>query len=387
MLLQNLHRFIEVFVCYHLETLAVNKEAGPTYLLSLATLFSPYRVAIFLLGAFQLNCLFLTGRFLPMSYPLFSLAPMLDVTDRHFRFFVRLLSSKALLYTEMVTTGALLYGKDPERFLNFSAAEHPVALQLGGSDPDDLARCTEKATLWGYDEINLNVGCPSDRVQNNLIGACLMAYPERVAACFEAMQAATDRRVTIKCRIGIDDQDEDEDLEKFVGILKQAGCQIVILHARKAWLQGLSPKQNRDVPPLNYSRVHRLKRQHPELTLGINGGIKTLEACQEQLQAVDSVMLGRALWDQPLLAAQVDQQLYGIDKPVITARQAVEAYLPYVEEQLAQGARLNALTKPLMGVFQGVPGARRFRRHLSENAHKPDQNADLIQQALDLVMD
>jgi len=310
---------------------------------------------------------------------------MLDVTDRHFRFFLRLLSTKTLLYTEMVTTGAILHGKDPERFLDFSEAEHPVALQLGGSDPEDLARCSEKASLWGYDEINLNVGCPSDRVQNNLIGACLMAYPERVAACFQAMQAATDKPVTIKCRIGIDDQDEDEDLENFISILKQAGCRIFILHARKAWLQGLSPKQNRDVPPLNYPRVHRLKQQHPELTLGINGGIKTLQACQEQLQFTDSVMLGRALWDNPMLAAQVDQQLYGLDKPVITAHQAVTAYLPYVEEQLKRGVRLNALTKPLMGVFQGVPGARKFRRHLSENAHLPNQNADVIRQALDCV--
>lgn len=322
-----------------------------------------------------------------MPYPLFSLAPMLDVTDRHFRFFVRLLSKETLLYSEMVTTGALLHGKDPERFLNFSNQEHPVALQLGGSNPDDLARCTEKASLWGYDEINLNVGCPSDRVQNNLIGACLMAYPEKVAACFQAMQSATDRRVSIKCRIGIDDQDEDEDLAHFIEVLKQAGCRVFILHARKAWLQGLSPKQNRDLPPLNYSRVYRLKKQNPDLTIAINGGIKNLEACQEHLKQVDSVMLGRALWDQPLLAAQVDQQLYGTKKPAITARQAVEAYLPYVEEQLAQGVRLNALTRPLMGIFQGVPGARKFRRHLSENAHRPEQNADLIQQALDLVMD
>jgi tRNA-dihydrouridine synthase A len=320
-----------------------------------------------------------------MSYPLFSLAPMLDVTDRHFRFFLRLLSKQALLYTEMVTTGAILHGKDPERFLDFSEAEHPVALQLGGSDPADLALCTEKAGLWGYDEINLNVGCPSDRVQNNMIGACLMAYPERVASCFQAMQAATDRPVSIKCRIGIDDQDEDEDLEKFIVILKEAGCRIFILHARKAWLQGLSPKQNRDVPPLNYPRVHRLKQQHPELTLAINGGIKTLQACQDQLQHMDSVMLGRALWDNPMLAAQVDQQLYGLDSPIITAHQAVKAYLPYVEEQLTLGVRLNALTKPLMGVFQGVPGARKFRRHLSENAHLPNRNADVIRQALDLV--
>lgn len=319
------------------------------------------------------------------SYPVFSLAPMLDVTDHHFRFFLRLLSQRTLLYTEMVTTGAILHGKDPERFLDFSAEEHPVALQLGGSDPDDLARCTEKASLWGYDEINLNIGCPSDRVQNNSIGACLMAQPDRVAACFQAMQAATDQPVTIKCRIGIDDQDEDQDLEDFIVTLKEAGCRIFILHARKAWLQGLSPKQNRDVPPLNYPRVYRLKQQHPELTLGINGGIKTLESCREHLQIMDSVMLGRALWDNPLLAAEVDQQLFGLDAPVITAHQAVEAYLPYVEGQLAKGVRLNALCKPLMGVFQGVPGARKFRRHLSENAHLPKQNADVIRQALDLV--
>ncbi|WP_114416620.1 tRNA dihydrouridine(20/20a) synthase DusA [Marinospirillum perlucidum] len=318
-------------------------------------------------------------------YPKFSLAPMLDVTNRHFRYFLRLLSRETLLYTEMVTTGAILHGKDPERFLDFSREEHPVALQLGGSQPEDLARCTEIATRWGYDEINLNVGCPSDRVQNNLIGACLMAYPEKVATCFEAMQAATDRPATIKCRIGIDEQDEDEDLENFVLSLKQAGCKIIILHARKAWLQGLSPKQNRDVPPLNYERVYRLKAKHPELTLGINGGITNLDACQAHLQKVDSVMLGRALWDNPLLAAEVDQRLFASSAPVKTPQEAVLAYLPYVEAQLAAGVRLNALTKPLMGVFQGVPGARKFRRLLSEEAHLPDSNADLIRRALDRV--
>lgn len=319
------------------------------------------------------------------AYPRFSLAPMLDVTDRHFRFFLRLLSQETLLYSEMVTTGALLHGKDPERFLAFSDQEHPVALQLGGSDPKELALCTAMASRWGYDEINLNLGCPSDRVQNNRIGACLMAYPNEVAECYQAMQAATDRPVTVKCRIGIDDQDEDKDLELFVETLKQAGCKIFIIHARKAWLQGLSPKQNRDIPPLNYERVYRLKAKHPELTLAINGGIQSLEACEKHLEKVDSVMLGRALWDQPLIAAEVDQRLYASQAPIITPQQAIHQYLPYVDTQLAQGVRLNALTKPLMGVFQGIPGARKFRRLLSERAHLPGETSDLLREALELI--
>ncbi|SFX05926.1 tRNA dihydrouridine(20/20a) synthase DusA [Marinospirillum alkaliphilum] len=318
-------------------------------------------------------------------YPVFSVAPMLDVTDRHFRYFLRLLSRHTLLYTEMVTTGAILHGKDPQRFLDFSAEEHPLALQLGGSNPDELARCTELATQWGYDEINLNVGCPSDRVQNNLIGACLMAHPQRVAECLQAMQAATPLPVTVKCRIGIDEQDEDADLEAFIEAQQQAGCRIFILHARKAWLQGLSPKENREIPPLNYGRVHRLKQQHPELVIGINGGLETLDACKEQLQQVDSVMLGRAIWNNPWLVAEVDQQLMGDPATGLTRHQAIRDYLPYVEQRLQAGDRLNPMIRPLLGLFQGVPGARRFRRLLSERAHLAGEGPELLEQALALV--
>lgn len=315
-------------------------------------------------------------------YPRFSLAPMLDVTDRHFRYFLRLLSNKTLLYTEMITTGALLHGKDPQRFLDFSAEEQPVALQLGGSNPADLALCTKMATEKGYNEVNLNVGCPSDRVQNNLMGACLMAHPQLVSDCFQAMQAATHLPVTIKCRIGIDDQDEDEDLEAFIEQIKAAGCKIFILHARKAWLQGLSPKQNREVPPLNYARVERLKAQHPDLVIALNGGINTLEECKAHLEKVDSVMLGRALWNNPWLVAQVDQQLYGEADNGLTQHQAIRNYLPYVEERLIAGDRLNPLMRPLLGVFQGVPGARRFRRILSEGAHISGAGVELLEEAL-----
>ncbi|GLR64471.1 tRNA dihydrouridine(20/20a) synthase DusA [Marinospirillum insulare] len=315
-------------------------------------------------------------------YPRFSLAPMLDVTDRHFRYFLRLLSTQTLMYSEMITTGAILHGKDPHRFLDFSAEEHPIALQLGGSNPEDLARCAKIATEWGYNEINLNVGCPSDRVQNNLIGACLMAHPNLVSDCIQAMQAATHLPVTIKCRIGIDDQDEDQDLEDFISQQKAAGCKIFILHARKAWLKGLSPKQNREVPPLNYARVERLKAQHPDLVIALNGGINTLEACKAQLETVDSVMLGRAIWNNPWLVSQVDQQLYGEKDNGLTQHQAIRHYLPYVEERLSQGDRLNPIIRPLLGVFQGVPGARRFRRVLSEGAHLPGAGVELLEEAL-----
>ncbi len=315
-------------------------------------------------------------------YPRFSLAPMLDVTDRHFRYFLRLLSNKTLMYTEMITTGAILHGKDPQRFLDFSAEEHPIALQLGGSNPEDLARCAVMATEWGYNEINLNVGCPSDRVQNNLIGACLMAHPNLVGECIQAMQAVTHLPVTIKCRIGIDDQDEDQDLEDFIQHQKTAGCEIFILHARKAWLKGLSPKQNREVPPLNYARVERLKAQHPDLVIALNGGINSLEECQTHLEKLDSVMLGRAIWNNPWLVAQVDQQLYGEAGNGLTQHQAVRNYLPYVEQRLSEGDRLNPMIRPLLGVFQGVVGARLFRRTLSEGAHLAGAGVELIEQAL-----
>ncbi|MCA8864065.1 MULTISPECIES: tRNA dihydrouridine(20/20a) synthase DusA [unclassified Halomonas] len=316
---------------------------------------------------------------------LFSVAPMMDWTTRDYRAFARTLTRRALLYTEMVTTGAILHGTPRERFLGYNEVEHPLALQLGGSDASELAECAAIAEAWGYDEVNLNVGCPSDRVQNNLIGACLMGYPEKVADAVRAMQAAVSIPVTVKCRIGIDDQDEDADLERFIAIVADAGCEVFTVHARKAWLQGLSPKQNRDVPPLNYPRVHRLKQSRPELHIGINGGIKTLAECQEQLTHVDSVMVGREAYQNPWLLAGVDEQLFGEQGPAANRLDAAIAFRPYIQQRLDEGAKLNHITRHLLGLFQGCPGGRRFRRHLSEHAHKEGAGLRLFDDALSLV--
>lgn len=316
---------------------------------------------------------------------LFSVAPMMDWTTRDYRAFARTLTKRTLLYTEMVTTGAILHGTPRERFLGYSDVEHPIALQLGGSDAGELAECAAIAEAWGYDEVNLNVGCPSDRVQNNMIGACLMGYPEKVAAAVQAMQAAVSIPVTVKCRIGIDDQDEDADLARFIEIVAAAGCNVFTVHARKAWLQGLSPKQNRDVPPLNYPRVHRLKQSHPELHIGINGGIKTLAECKAQLEHVDSVMVGREAYQNPWLLAGVDEQLFGEAGPARTRLEAANAFRPYIQQRLDEGAKLNHITRHLLGLFQGCPGGRRFRRHLSEHAHKEDAGLRLFDEALSLV--
>ncbi|MFC3282365.1 tRNA dihydrouridine(20/20a) synthase DusA [Litchfieldella rifensis] len=315
----------------------------------------------------------------------FSVAPMMDWTTRDYRAFARTLTRRALLYTEMVTTGAILHGSPRERFLGYDAVEHPLALQLGGSDARELAECAAIAEAWGYDEVNLNVGCPSDRVQNNLIGACLMGHPEKVAAAVRAMIDAVSIPVTVKCRIGIDDQDEDADLERFISLVEDAGCKTFIVHARKAWLQGLSPKENRDVPPLNYARVHRLKASRPELHIGINGGIKTLEECRAQLAHVDSVMVGREAYQNPWLLAQVDEALYGEPAPVENRHAAAQALRPYIAERLAEGAKLNHVTRHLLGLFQGCPGGRRFRRHLSENAHRDGAGLAVFDDALGLV--
>ncbi|GAB2795451.1 tRNA dihydrouridine(20/20a) synthase DusA [Halomonas shantousis] len=315
----------------------------------------------------------------------FSIAPMMDWTTRDYRAFARCLTRRALLYTEMVTTGAILHGQPRERFLGYSDVEHPIALQLGGSDPGELAECAAIAEAWGYDEVNLNVGCPSDRVQNNLIGACLMGHPERVGRCIGAMRDAVSIPVTVKCRIGIDDQDEDADLERFIDIIAAAGCETFIVHARKAWLEGLSPKENRDVPPLNYPRVYRLKTRHPELHIGINGGLKTLGECREHLAQVDSVMLGREAYQNPWLLASVDETLYGEPGPAENRHAAARAFRPYIIERLAEGARLNHVTRHLLGLFQGCPGGRRFRRHLSENAHREGAGLDVFDAALALV--
>ncbi|SFU41118.1 tRNA dihydrouridine(20/20a) synthase DusA [Halomonas korlensis] len=315
----------------------------------------------------------------------FSVAPMMDWTTRDYRALARTLTRRALLYTEMVTTGAILHGRPRERFLGYSDVEHPLALQLGGSDPGELAECAAIAETWGYDEVNLNVGCPSDRVQNNLIGACLMAHPDKVAAAVRAMREAVSIPVTVKCRIGIDAQDEDKDLEHFIATVADAGCQVFILHARKAWLEGLSPKQNRDVPPLNYGRVHRLKANRPELHIGINGGITTLETCREQLDHVDSVMVGREAYQNPWLLAGVDEAFFGAHGPASSRHAAAVAFRPYIARRLEEGAKLNHVTRHLLGLFQGQPGGRRFRRHLSENAHRSGAGLTVFDDALALV--
>ncbi len=305
---------------------------------------------------------------------------MLDWTDRHDRWFLRQISRHALLYTEMVTTGAILFG-DRDRHLAHSEAEHPLALQLGGSDPAALAECAGIAADYGYDEINLNVGCPSDRVQNGAFGACLMATPQVVAECVAAMVAATEVPVTVKHRIGIDDQDDYRSLEEFVDTVAAAGCRTFIVHARKAWLKGLSPKENRDIPPLNYARVYQLKREHPELEIIINGGIKTLEACDRHLQQVDGVMLGREIYHNPFLLAQVDSRYYNDDHPIPDRHQIVARLLPYIEEQLSNDIHLSHITRHILGLFHGQPGARSWRRVLSERAPRKGAGLEVVEAA------
>ncbi|MCB1848347.1 MAG: tRNA dihydrouridine(20/20a) synthase DusA [Halieaceae bacterium] len=308
---------------------------------------------------------------------LFSIAPMMDWSDHHCRYFWRLLTRQALLYTEMVTTGALIHG-DRERFLHFNPEEHPVALQLGGSEPADLARCARWARDWGYDEVNLNCGCPSDRVQSGMFGACLMGQPALVADCVRAMRDACDIPVTVKHRIGIDHMESYDELVDFVATVAEAGCEVFIVHARKAWLQGLSPRENREIPPLNYAWVYQLKRDLPQLSIVINGGIQTLGQCREHLQQVDGVMLGREAYQNPWLLAEVDAQLYGMDKPAASRDDVIVALLPYVEQQLAAGAHLNHITRHILGLYQGVPGARKFRRYLSENAYKKTAGPEVL---------
>ena len=311
----------------------------------------------------------------------FTVAPMLDWTDRHCRFFHRLLTKEAILYTEMVTTGAILYG-DPARQLRFNSQEHPVALQLGGSEPQELAQCARIAQDYGYDEINLNVGCPSERVQKGAFGACLMAEPQLIAECVSAMQAAVAIPITVKNRIGIDDQEDYADLHHFIDTVSQAGCQTFIIHARKAWLKGLSPKENREIPPLRYDLVYQIKQAFPTLEIIINGGITTLEQCQQHLQHVDGVMVGREAYHNPWLLAQVDPLLYGTPAPLESRQAALLAILPYVQAQLDAGVPLGHISRHLLGLFQGMPGARAFRRLISENAHKPDAGVKLLRDAL-----
>jgi tRNA-dihydrouridine synthase A len=311
---------------------------------------------------------------------LFSIAPMMDWSDHNCRFFWRLLTRQALLYTEMVTTGALVHG-DRERFLHFNTEEHPVALQLGGSDPNDLARCARWAQEWGYDEVNLNCGCPSDRVQSGMFGACLMARPELVADCVKAMVDSCDIPVTVKHRIGIDHMETYDELLGFVEPVSVAGCSVFIVHARKAWLQGLSPKENREIPPLNYAWVYQLKTDFPHLTIVLNGGIQTIQECQSHLQHVDGVMLGREAYQNPWMLSQVDEVLFGMDKTAESRDDVIEALLPYTERQLAGGAQLNHITRHILGLYQGVPGARKFRRHLSENAYRKEAGIEVLTKA------
>lgn len=308
----------------------------------------------------------------------------MDWSDRHCRYFWRLLTNNARLYTEMVTTGALIHG-DRQRFLQFRAEETPIALQLGGSDPRDLARCAAWAQDWGYDEVNLNCGCPSDRVQNGAFGACLMGEPETVRDCVSAMREACDIDVTVKHRIGIDHMESYDELSRFVGTVAEGGSKVFIVHARKAWLKGLSPKENREVPPLNYPWAYRLKEDFPMLTVVINGGIETLDDCETHLAQLDGVMMGRSAYHNPWVLAEVDHRLFGVPGQARYREDVIEAILPYVEDELTKGARLNQITRHLLGLYQEVPGAKRYRRLLSEQAHRPGVGADVLRAAVNEV--
>ena len=316
----------------------------------------------------------------------FCIAPMMEWTDRHCRFFHRLLTRRALLYTEMITTGAVLHG-DRARLLAFDRAEHPVALQLGGSDPRQLAQCARIAADLGYDEVNLNVGCPSDRVQEGRFGACLMAEPALVGDCVAAMTGSVKIPVTVKCRIGIDEQDPEEALERLTYAVEQAGVAALIVHARKAWLAGLSPRENRDVPPLDYARVYRLKAAHRGLAVVINGGVLDLDQVRTHLAHLDGVMMGRAAYQEPWRLLEVDPLLFGEPARFASPREAAEALIPYLERELARGTRLHAITRHVLGLFRGVPGARAFRRHLATEGVKPGADAHTFRAALALVVD
>jgi tRNA-dihydrouridine synthase A len=316
----------------------------------------------------------------------FSIAPMMEWTDRHCRFFHRLLTRRALICTEMLTTGAVLRG-DRARLLGFDAFEHPVALQLGGSDPAALAQSARIGEDFRYDEINLNVGCPSDRVQEGRFGACLMGEPALVADCVAAMKAAVKIPVTVKCRLGVDEQDPDQALFLFAEAVKAAGADALIVHARKAWLKGLSPRENRELPPLDYSIVHRLKTAHPDFEIVLNGGIASLEQAQAQLAYVDGVMMGRAAYQEPWRLLGVDPLLYGEPAPFASPKEAALALIPYIERELTKGVRLPSITRHVLGLFHAVPGARAFRRHLATEAVKPGASAAVMADALAEVLD
>lgn len=312
-----------------------------------------------------------------------SVAPMMAKTDRHCRYLMRLLAPHILLYSEMVTTGALLYSDHPQRFLAFSALEHPVALQLGGSDPQALAQCAQMAERWGYDEVNLNIGCPSDRVQSAQIGACLMSKPHLVGQCIAAMQAEVSIPVTVKTRIGIDHQDHYTDLQHFVEIVARYGCRVFIIHARKAWLQGVSPKANRNKPPLCYDLVYRLKQDYPNLAVIINGGIDCTEAVNHHLQNVDGVMIGRQAYEHPYWLAELDQLMGNNATRLVERETVIRHYVNYMEQQVAKGERLNHMTQHLLNLLKGQPGARLWRRYLSEHARQ-SQDPSIVEQAMQL---
>lgn len=314
-----------------------------------------------------------------------SIAPMMDWTDRHDRYFLRLISPHVLLYTEMVTTNALIHG-DYRRFLTFDELEHPVALQLGGSEPNKLAKCAKLGEDFGYDEINLNVGCPSDRVKVGRFGACLMLEPNLVAECVSQMKNAVNIPVTIKCRIGVDHQDSYQELFHFIQTIHQAGCEVFIIHARKAWLNGLSPKQNREIPPLQYETVYALKRDFPSLSIVINGGITQLSEIEHHLQHVDGAMIGREAYSNPYWLAEIEKKFFSFDINEINHRDSViEKFIPYVEQQLKNNIKLSNMTRHILGLYQGQKGARMWRRHLSENAHRQNAGVDIINEALEYV--
>lgn len=319
----------------------------------------------------------MTAASLPIDRRL-CVAPMMEWTDRHCRYFHRLLAPSALLYTEMVTTGAILHG-DKERFLRFNPAEHPVAVQLGGNDPDDLAACARICEDFGYDEINLNVGCPSDRVQNGRFGACLMLTPEVVAAGVQAMQQAVDVPVTVKCRIGVDDHDSYEHLHRFIQTVAQAGCQVFVVHARKAILSGLSPKENREIPPLRYDVVRQLKSDFPKLTIVLNGGVRDIDQWQAHSEVFDGVMLGRAAYQTPYLLHQIECQLAG--RETTSRLHFLRAMQPYIEAEIEQGGRLHHVARHMLGLFHGQPGGKLFRRFISEQGHAKSADATLLDQA------
>jgi len=313
-----------------------------------------------------------------------SIAPMMDRTDRHDRFFLRLISPSVLLYTEMITTGAILHG-DRDRFLRFDAAEHPVALQLGGAGSADLARCAEIAAEYGYDEVNLNVGCPSDRVQNARFGACLMKEPDVVAAGVAAMRRAVDLPVTVKTRIGVDDRDSWDDFVRFIDTVAGGGCDTFIIHARKAWLQGLSPKENREIPPLSYETVYRLKQRYPEISITINGGITSIDETVEHLEHVDGVMIGRAAYESPWLLAEIEQAVFGGNTPA--SREIVlDRYIDYIDREMAAGTPFYVMARHVLGLYQGVRGARAWRRHISENGPRAGATGQILREAAENVL-